>query len=190
MAGHLYAFGSTAEMRRVEVRGCRGRGKRDDPPFDHYTGRGRVAVHRGAYFDAFYNKKSKVVLVLVDTFGGIVDETMEELKRLQRRSTGPGAVDRTRYGRHRCSSPHTFIVHHMQRLSAAAVLYDVKAIKKGAVALKQQACNVRPVVVVGAGAAAHAARGAGECLGAPSCFCPSGRPLRMGVLSPPPVLCM
>jgi hypothetical protein len=48
------------------------------------------------------------VLVLVEAFGGIVDETMEELKRLQHRSTGPGAVDRTRYGRHR-SSPHIFI---------------------------------------------------------------------------------
>jgi hypothetical protein len=65
MAGHLYAFGSTAEMRRVEVRGCRGRGTKDDPPVDHYHYTGHrsgvrggswVAVHRGAYFDAIYNQ--------------------------------------------------------------------------------------------------------------------------------------
>jgi hypothetical protein len=114
MAGHLYAFGSTAEMRRVEVCGCRGRGKKDDPPFDHKTGRGWVAKHRGDYFDAIYNKKSKVVLVLVETFGGIVEETMEELGRLARKFTGSGAVDRTEYGvraaplqppHFRCASP-------------------------------------------------------------------------------------
>jgi ribosomal protein S27AE len=68
------------------------------------------------YFDAIYNKKSKVVLVLVEAFGGIVEETMVKLGRLARRSKGPGAVDRTEYGRHRCS-PSTFVVLHRQRLS-------------------------------------------------------------------------
>jgi hypothetical protein len=79
-----------AEMRRVKVRGCRGCGKRGDPPFDHYTGRGRVAVHRGASFDAIYNKKSKVVLVLVEAFGGIVDETMEKAQAAAAQVYGPG----------------------------------------------------------------------------------------------------
>eukprot|EP00962_Isochrysis_galbana_P030870 scaffold10045_cov114-Isochrysis_galbana.AAC.2 len=32
----------------------------------------------------------------------------------------------------------------MQRLSKAAVVFDAKAIKKGAISLKQQACHVRP----------------------------------------------
>jgi hypothetical protein len=129
---------------------------------------GRTAA-RGAYFDAIYNKKSKVVLVLVEAFGGIVDETMGELVRLARRSAGPGAVDRTRYGRHR-SCPRTFVVHHMQRLSKAAVVFDAKAIKIGAVALKQRASNVRRAAVVGAGAVAHAAH---EGVPPLPGFCPS-----------------
>jgi len=37
-----------------------------------------------AYFDAIYNKKNKVVLVLVEALGGIIDETMDELGRLCR----------------------------------------------------------------------------------------------------------
>eukprot|EP00962_Isochrysis_galbana_P036465 scaffold12605_cov114-Isochrysis_galbana.AAC.6 len=44
----------------------------------------------------------------------------------------------------------------MQRLSKAAVVFDAKAIKKGAISLKQQACHVRPAAVMGAMAAANA----------------------------------
>eukprot|EP00962_Isochrysis_galbana_P038066 scaffold13448_cov109-Isochrysis_galbana.AAC.5 len=65
---------------------------------------------------------------------------MDELGRLARRSKGPGAVDRTRYGLHR-TCPQCFVVHHMQRLSKAAVVFDAKAIKKGAISLKQLACH-------------------------------------------------
>eukprot|EP00962_Isochrysis_galbana_P017303 scaffold4976_cov131-Isochrysis_galbana.AAC.4 len=60
---------------------------------------------------------------------------MDELGRLARRSKGPGAVDRTRYGLHG-ACPQCFVVHHMQRLSKAAVVFDAKAIKKGAISLK------------------------------------------------------
>ncbi|WP_289460306.1 hypothetical protein, partial [Klebsiella pneumoniae] len=102
-----------------------------------------------------------VVLVLVEALGGIIDETMDELGRLARRSKGPGAVDRTRYGLHR-SCPQCFVVHHMQRLSKAAVVFDAKAIKKGAISLKQQACHIRPAAVMGAIAAANAVRGGGR----------------------------
>jgi len=35
-----------------------------------------VAVHRGDYFDAIYNKENTVVLVLVEALGGIIEETM------------------------------------------------------------------------------------------------------------------
>jgi len=77
--------------------------------FDHKTGRGRVAAHRGDYFDAIYNKKNKVVLVLVEALGGIIDETMDELGWLARRSKGPGAVDRTRYGLHRSCPQSTML---------------------------------------------------------------------------------
>eukprot|EP00962_Isochrysis_galbana_P038197 scaffold13528_cov126-Isochrysis_galbana.AAC.2 len=47
----------------------------------------------------------------------------------------------------------------MQRLSKAAVVFDAKAIKKGAISLKQQACHVRPADVMGAMAAANANAG-------------------------------
>eukprot|EP00962_Isochrysis_galbana_P050938 scaffold22290_cov101-Isochrysis_galbana.AAC.3 len=50
----------------------------------------------------------------------------------------------------------------MQRLSKAAVVFDAKAIKKGAISLKQQACHVRPSAVMGAMAAANAVRGGGR----------------------------
>ena len=91
---------------------------------------------------------------------GILEETMDELGRLAHRSKGPGAVDRTRYGQHRSvRTASSFIVHHMQRLSKAAVIFDAKAIKKGAISLKQQGCNVRPAAVTGEVAVAQAARG-------------------------------
>eukprot|EP00962_Isochrysis_galbana_P043160 scaffold16347_cov138-Isochrysis_galbana.AAC.3 len=95
--------------------------------FDHKTGRGRVAAHRGDYFDAIYNKKNKVVLVLVEALGGIIDETLDELGRLARRSKGPGAVDRTPLlvpTMLRCAS-HAAPFY----CSKAAVVFDAKAIK-------------------------------------------------------------
>eukprot|EP00962_Isochrysis_galbana_P005674 scaffold1527_cov101-Isochrysis_galbana.AAC.4 len=55
------------------------------------------------------------------------------------RAKGQGAVDRTRYGRHR-SCPSEFVVHHVQRLSKAAVVFDAKYIQEGAVSLKQRVC--------------------------------------------------
>lgn len=86
--GHLSAFGSTAEMRRLEVRGYRGWSKTCDPSFGHKTGPGRVAEHRGDYFDAINNQKSKVVIVLVEALGGKAEETMEELGLVAHRSSG------------------------------------------------------------------------------------------------------
>eukprot|EP00962_Isochrysis_galbana_P005063 scaffold1394_cov109-Isochrysis_galbana.AAC.6 len=61
--GHLFAFGSTEERLRVQVRWSADAAARrsSDPPFDHKTGQGRL--DRGDYFDAIYNKKNKVVLV-------------------------------------------------------------------------------------------------------------------------------
>jgi len=68
-----------------------------------------------------HNKKSKVVLILLEPLRGILEEAMEELVRLARRAKGPEAVDHTstRYGRHR-SCPSEFVAHHMQRLPARA----------------------------------------------------------------------
>eukprot|EP00962_Isochrysis_galbana_P033859 scaffold11398_cov108-Isochrysis_galbana.AAC.7 len=66
-----------------------------------------AAAARKSAFGAAYLKLA--VLVLVEALGGIIDETMDELGRLPRRSKGPGAVDHTRYGLHR-SCPQCFVV--------------------------------------------------------------------------------
>eukprot|EP00962_Isochrysis_galbana_P035766 scaffold12262_cov121-Isochrysis_galbana.AAC.14 len=46
---------------------------------------------------------------------------------LSKRASGVSTVDRTRYGR-ATSSPHSFMQHHLQRLSRAAVMGDAAAI--------------------------------------------------------------
>ncbi len=57
-------------------------------------------------------------------------------KRYTGRAKGAGAVDRTRYGETRASTT-SFYVHHMQRISKAAVYYDARAIRKRVVAINQ-----------------------------------------------------
>jgi len=48
--GHLYAFGNTEEGLHRTILGCAARGTPADGPFDHATGRGHVAFHRGDYW--------------------------------------------------------------------------------------------------------------------------------------------
>jgi hypothetical protein len=47
-AGHAFAFGNTEEKMHRQILGCKARGRPDEPPFDHYTGKGRVHHHRSA----------------------------------------------------------------------------------------------------------------------------------------------
>ena len=57
-----------------------------------------------------------------------------ELYKLANRSQGHGAYDRTRYGRTR-ASPTSFVTHHTQQISKAAVVNDSKAILKCIISL-------------------------------------------------------
>ena len=50
--GHLFAFGNTEERLHRDILGCRERDRPADPPFDHNTGKGHVAFHKGDYYDA------------------------------------------------------------------------------------------------------------------------------------------
>ena len=50
--GHSYAFGNTEEKARYDNLGCKPRGRRCDGYFNHKTGKGWVAGHRGHYDDA------------------------------------------------------------------------------------------------------------------------------------------
>jgi len=62
---------------------------------------------------------------------------MRELYKLANRSKGHGAYDRTRYGRTR-TSPTSFVTHHTQQISKAAVVNDSKAILKCIISRKRQ----------------------------------------------------
>jgi len=57
------------------------------------------------------------------------------------------------------STSPEFVVHHVQRLSEAAVVFDAKSIKEkeGAVSLKQRVCHVSPTAVAVGGVATHVA---------------------------------
>jgi len=85
-------------------------------------GRGRVAEHIGHDADAL-NKRNTVALMLVGALESIALQSMRELYKLANVSKGHGAYDHTRYGRTR-ASPTSFVTHHMQQISKAAVVHD------------------------------------------------------------------
>jgi hypothetical protein len=138
--GHLHAFGSTEEHYRVLILGCKERGRKSDGPFVHKTGRGWVKAQQGHYYDALFRKRSRVVPIIIEATGGITDHARAHLRYLARRSSGTGAVDRTRYGSTRTSTK-SFYTHHAQMLSKAAVVYDALAINKHIVTKRQKLIN-------------------------------------------------
>ena len=146
--GHLYGFGSTEEPYRLLTLGCRARGSPHEPPFNHSTGRGFVKVHKGHYDDALKNKRSKVVLALVEAFGGVNRTLGGYAHSLGKRAHGRGATDRTKYGGVR-ASPRVFRVHHLQQVSKAAVVYDARAILKQVIGTKQRALDAAAGVAGG-----------------------------------------
>ena len=137
--GHVHGFGSTLEEYSKLTYGLKQRGSPRDPPFDHKTGKGYVASHKGHYHDALHVKKSRLVLLLVEALGGIAPAARAHIAKLARRSEGKGAADRTKYGGTRISTT-SFYVHHSQMLSKAAVMHDAKAIRKRITCLKQAVC--------------------------------------------------
>ena len=68
--GPLFAFGDTEEPLRERDRPA-------DPPFDHNTGKGHVAFHKGDYYDAIYIKNNHVVPLIVEVFGDIASKSGE-----------------------------------------------------------------------------------------------------------------
>ena len=113
---------------------------------NHATGKGWVNAQRGDYHDALYVKKNKVLPFIVEATGGVTPHAMAHMRFLARRTKGKGAHDRTRYGKAR-SSTKSYLQHHLQRVSRAAVIYDAMAIRKQITGLKQRVF----------GCAAHAA---------------------------------
>ena len=71
--------------RLLEAMPSRQRDRPADPPFDHNTGKGHVAFHKGDYYDAIYNKNNHVVPLIVEVFGGIASKGAQYLRFLARR---------------------------------------------------------------------------------------------------------
>ena len=147
--GHIYGFGSTLEEYTKLTYGLKQRGLPHQRPFDHTTGKGYVAPHKGHYYSALYDKRLKVVMLLVETLGGIAPAARAHISKLARRSEGRGATDRTKYGGTRISTK-SFYVHHSQMLSKAAVMHDAKAIRKRITCLKQEVCLAAEAAASGA----------------------------------------
>ena len=80
-----------------------------------------------SYADALRKEHSVLVLV-VESTGGIAPCAMSLLHRLERDAQVPGARDGTAYHRH---GPRTFVTHYGQRIAAAAVREDACATAAG-----------------------------------------------------------
>jgi len=140
--GHLYGLGNTEEKYRVMVLGAKPRGRKQDGPFVHSTGKGWVKGAVGQYADAL-KKRHSVVPVIIEVFGSISEHTRAHFRHLAERSKGPGAIDRTRYGQLR-GSTRSFRRHHLQQLVKAAVVGDSEAILRQITSLKQRAFGAAP----------------------------------------------
>ena len=144
--GHLYGFGNTLDKALTGVVGCKERGRQVDGPLDHSTGKGWVKDHAygkgwvktdtgwkwmGAqYYDAKWVKKAITRLVLVETLGGIAPPTKQFLHVFAKEAAGIN-TDRTVYGA-ASASASSFVVHHTQQISMAAVAGDAENINKQA----------------------------------------------------------
>ena len=92
----------------------------------------------------------RLVVFIVECFGAICPAARKHLGRLHRRSTGKNATDRTKYGTHPLA-PKSFVPHHMQRLSVAAVKGDAKGVRAAANSLKRKVMeNAASAAAVGA----------------------------------------
>ena len=92
----------------------------------------------------------KVVLWLVESSGGIERGALRHLNLIAKRITGNKGSDRTKYGTHPLA-PKSFVPHHMQRLSVAAVKGDAKGVRAAANKLKRKVMgNAASAAAVGA----------------------------------------
>ena len=129
--GHKFAFGNTEEKMLKMILGVDTRGRPTDRPFDHTTGKGYVAEHRGHYYDALKVKKLKVYPLITESLGGIATDGRALLRRLERMSdtvAGDGR-DSTPYT---CWTAPSFTAHHGMCVSAACVYADATLLAEGA----------------------------------------------------------
>ena len=75
---HSYGFGNTEEKARYDNLSCKPRGRRCDGYFNHKTGKGWVAGHRGHYDDALRVKKNIVCILLHETSSGFSHTTLRD----------------------------------------------------------------------------------------------------------------
>ena len=86
---------SAEEKARYDNLGCKPRGRRCDGYFNHKTGKGWVAGHRGHYDDALRVKKNIVCILLHETSSGFSPPSATKIRRMGRAALS--GVDRTPY---------------------------------------------------------------------------------------------
>ena len=147
--GHAFAFGNTEERMHLLILGCKARGRPDEPPLDHYTGKGRVHFKRGDYHDALVNKNNAVVPLVIETFGGLGRHMTRTLK-FAARTAGDVARgrDSSDYGRARHSPGH--LAHHTRLISSAAVFGDAAHIAANITLAKTDAATAATTAAAGA----------------------------------------
>ena len=140
--GSHIGFGGTAEHARSpphpRMRAARGRA--DQRPFDHATGTGYVARHRGHYHDALSHHRH-VAIVLVETTGAVHPDTVR-LACSTRGTTrhAPRATPTARFTA-RPAQPRArsnFYAHHLRLISLAAVIGAALPVARWAKAAKSK----------------------------------------------------
>ena len=90
-------------------------------PYNHRAGSGYVPYHRGDYYDAIENGKSRVRLLAHEaTFGGMSPYAAARLRRLGRLAATRGTDNKVDYTLSYTAA--SFVPYYAQRLSAASVL--------------------------------------------------------------------
>ena len=113
--------------------GCRERGREADGPFCHATGKGHVPFFKGDYYDALRRKNNQVVLLLVESFGGIASGGARLLRFLSRRAADKKrGRDGSKYSKFH---PSNYLSHHLASISLAAVYADARHIDDGVTGL-------------------------------------------------------
>ena len=136
--GHNYGFGNTEEKARYDNLGCKPRGRRCDGYFNHKTGKGWVAGHRGHYDDALRVKKNIVCILLHETSSGFSPPSATKIRRMGRAALS--GVDRTPYTtRHKKKS---FVTYHTQRISKNIVHCDATATLEKISGVKARLSNI------------------------------------------------
>ena len=142
--GSHVGFGGTAEHARHLTFGCKQRGRPGQPQFNHTTGAGYVAEHKGHYHDAL-SKHRFVSLVLVETTGAVHPDAVGMLHAWHNESRIEGHADRTVYGKARTATS-SYFKHHLRLISLAAVIGTALPTLRWAKAAKSQL--VRDVTLI------------------------------------------